>query len=400
MKAILTMVMALAAANSMAGSPVCNQPGENYVGWPTIDPIWEMCYLRASDSSAEDGSSLEVRNIYLNGYLLMERMHMPMLFASYQSSTCYRDWKDADSTFLRADQEENPTRAAITTCDASTEPNEVVGDCPFNDPNGPGTIGSNSDCVTGVQIEKYDDRLVLTTNHSAAWYKYSARFIFFDDGRIQPRFGFGNSTGNSNGTNHWHTGYWRMNFDIDGPDNDQIYLSDGQTDVVQLEEFSDWRHDTSQPGPPVPLTNKSWLVQDSVTGRGFRVIPETEGDQQQGLVDEFALTADPSGRGFHMVDVMATRYKLINGNLPEYSDTPGDNNLGNCIMNDGILVGESSNPGVPENLVDENVVFWYRTAVWDQANQGMLCKTGGPTMYPVGDWGFAASDLIFADNFE
>jgi len=392
--------MALAATNSMAGSPVCNQPGENYVGWPTADPIWEMCYLRPSESSAADGSSLEVRNIYLNGFLLMERMHMPMLFASYQSSTCYRDWKDTNSSFLQADQVENPTRPAITTCDASTEPNETVGDCPFNDPNGPGTIGSSGDCITGVQVEKYDDRLVLTTNHSAAWYKYSARFIFHADGRIQPRFGFGNSTGTSNGTNHWHTGYWRMNFDIDGPDNDQIYLSDGQTDVVQIEEFSDWRHDTSQPGSPVPLTNKSWLVQDSVTGRGFRVIPETEGDQQQGLVDEFALTADPSGRGFHMVDVMATRYKLINGNLPEYSDTPGQNSLGNCTMNDGILVGESSNPGVPENLVDENVVFWYRTAVWDQANQGMLCKTGGPTMYPVGDWGFAVSDLIFADNFE
>jgi hypothetical protein len=328
-----------------------------------------------------------LRKIHLNGYLLMERIHMPMLFASYTTSTCYRDWKDTNATFLQADQVENPTRAAITTCDASTEPNEVVSDCPFNDPNGPGQIGSSQDCITGVQVEKYSDRLVLTTNHSAAWYKYTSRYIFHADGRIQPRFGFGNSTGNSNNITHWHTGYWRMNFDIDGADDDEVFIGDGQNNVLQNEEFSDWRHDTSQPGNPIPLTNKSWLVKDKITGRGFKVVPETEGDAQLGFVDEFALTANPSGRNFHMVDVMTTRYKLINGSLTEYSDTPGQNSLSNCSMDEDQLVGQASSPGVPETLIGENVVFWYRTAVNDISGGGMLCKTGGPTLYPVGDWG-------------
>lgn len=379
MKFILTTMLLLCSALLQAGSPVCNQPGENYVAWPTVNPVWEMCYLSPADSSAADGSSLEVRNVHLNGLLVMERMHVPMLFASYQTSTCYRDWKDTNSPFLRADQIENPTRPAITTCDASTEPNEVVNDCPFNDPNGTGTIGDAGDCFSGVQIEKYDDRLVLVTNHSAAWYKYASKYIFYADGRIQPRFGFGNSTGNSNSINHWHTGYWRVNFDIDGPNNDEVFINDGNSSVLQTLEFSDLRHDTSGQNP-IPLTNLSWTVKDSVTGRGYRVVPETEGDQQSGAVDEFALTANPSGRGFHMTDVMATRYKLINGTLPEYSDTPGSNSLGNCGMDDSALVNN-------EALTDENVVFWYRTAVWDQANMGMLCKTGGPTFYPVGDWG-------------
>ncbi len=383
---------------AQAGSPICNQPGENYVGWPTVDPIWEMCYLRASDSSAEDGSSLEVRKAYYNGFLVLERIHMPMLFASYETSTCYRDWKDTNSTFLQADQVENPTRPAITTCDASTEPNEVVNDCPFNDPNGPGQIGNNADCVTGVQIEKYVDRMVLVTNHSAAWYKYSSKYIFHADGRIQPRFGFGNSTGNSNGINHWHTGYWRINFDIDDPENDEVYINDGQSSVLQTDEFSDLRHVA---GTNTPRTDVSWTVMDSVSGRGYRVVPETEGDQQLGLVDEFALTVNPSGRNFHMTDVMATRYKLIasQGNIPEYSDTPGQNSLGNCDMDEDQLVGSSSNPGLPETLVNENPVFWYRTAVWDQAGQGMLCKTGGPTLYPVGDWGIDQAPVAVADAF-
>ena len=398
MKLVTAVLMLGLASVTWADSPVCNQPGENYVGWPTVDPVWEMCYLKVSDSSAAQGSSLEIRKVHFNGYLAMERIHMPMLFASYETSTCYRDWKDAESDFLKANQVENPTQSAITTCDASTEPNEVVGDCPFNDPNGSGQIGNGADCVTGVQIEKYDDRMVLTTNHSAAWYKYTSRYIFHADGRIQPRFGFGNSTGNSNSINHWHTGYWRINFDIDGADDDEVFIGDAMGDVLQTEEFSDWRHDTSGPGEPVALTDKSWLVKDKNTGRGYRVVPETEGDAQQGKVDEFALTSDPSGRGFHNVDVMATRYKLINGSLTEYSDTPGQNSLSNCSMDEDQLVGQSSAPGVPESMVDENPVFWYRTAVWDQANQGMLCKTGGPTLYPVGDWGLDQAPVAVADS--
>ena len=30
----------------------------------------------------------------------MRRAHVPLLFAEYLSSTCYRDWKDADASFL------------------------------------------------------------------------------------------------------------------------------------------------------------------------------------------------------------------------------------------------------------------------------------------------------------
>ena len=390
------MLFASLAVN--AASPVCDQPGENYVGWPTVDPVWEMCYLPPSSSSATQGSSLEVRKIHFNGFLAMERIHVPMLFASYETSTCYRDWKNTNSDFLRADQVENPTRSAITTCDASTVNNQVVGDCPFNDPNGSGQIGNGADCFTGVQVEKYDDRLVLTTNHSAAWYKYTARYIFHADGRIQPRFGFGNSTGNSNNINHWHTGYWRMNFDIDGPDDDEIFIVEGGNEVLQNVEFSDLRHKNG-----LPLADLSWMVKDNITGRGYKVVPETEGDAQLGFVDEFALSANPSGRGFHMTDVMATRYKLINGTLTEYSDTPGQNSLSNCDMIESNLVGDENNPNnLPETLVDENLVFWYRTAVWDQATMGMLCKTGGPTLYPVGDWGLSTdvAPTAVADDYQ
>lgn len=357
------------------GSPTCSGLGENYVGWPTNEPVWEMCYLSPADSSATQGSSLEIRQVYYNGYLVLERAHVPMLFANYASSTCYRDWKNTLSNFIQADQVENPTTPAITTCDASTDKVTPVGNCPF---------GMTGTCFSGVQVEKYPDRLVLTTNHSAAWYKYSSRYIFWADGRFQPRFGFGNSNGTNSGITHWHHAYWRLNFDIDGAENDEVFIVDDQGQSQQTIEFHDLREITSgQPNDPNVYTDEvTWLVKDSVTGRGYQMVPTFEGDSQQGFIDDYNIGPNPGMDDYHNVDVMVSNYKLFNnGTLPEYSDTPGSNSLGDCSMEEENIVNNESLVGV-----DGNPVFWYRTAVEDIQNQGMLCKTGGPTFYPVGDW--------------
>ncbi|HHL31107.1 MAG TPA: hypothetical protein ENJ41_00885 [Oceanospirillales bacterium] len=368
MKFKILSVLLIFSLRVFAGSPACTGPGEVKVSWPTVNPVWELCYLTPANSSAAQGSSLEIRDAYYNGHLVLERSHVPMLFANYASTTCYRDWKNTNSNFLRADKVENPLRAAITTCDASTSQTQAVFNCPFQNVNGPGTVGNSADCFQGVQVEKYPDRLLLTTNHSAAWYKYSSRYTFYLDGRIQPRFGFGNSDGTNFGITHWHHAYWRINFDIDGADNDEVFSNQN----LMTTEFSGLRDEN---------TAQTWMVKDSVTQRGYRI----EATREDYLVD-----TDPSGDNYHEVDVMATRYKLV-GSIPEYSDTPGSNNLGNCSMNENALVNG-------ESLVGEDVVFWYRTAVNDIANISLNCKSGGPIFYPVGDWG--EIDYINANGFE
>lgn len=393
------------AFNIQAGGLVtCNDPGEQYVAWPTSDPVWEMCFLNVDASSATQGSSLEVRKVHYKGILAMERMHMPMLFAQYSSGLCYRDWKDTPSQFLQASGIEDPVRPAITTCDASVSMTQSVGNCPFQDvsPGGSGQVGNGADCTTGVQVEKYSDHMVLTTNHSASWYKYTARYIFHADGRIQPRFGFGNSTGTQSNNTHWHHGYWRINFDIDGPGNDEMFISTDLGETRQDQEFSDVRETlTADNNETVYSDEVTWVVRDSITGRGFRVVPGSGGNSQKGEIDDYAVPSDPSGVGHHEVDVMTTRYKLINGTLTEYSDTPGSNSLGNCIMQEEKLVGDAqSQNNLPENLVGEDIVFWYRTAVNDIAPDSMLCKTGGPTFYPIGNWdGDDVSPLAVNDQF-
>ncbi len=402
MKYLILIFTCLVSSHVSAavGPSICDTNiNETYVGWPTVDPVWEMCYLSPGQSSASRGSSLEVRNVYFNELLVLERAHVPILFAQYTSGLCYRDWKDDNAEFLRADVVENPTRPAITTCDVSTSATDSngVGFCPFDLPQG-GQAGNPVDCITGVQVEKYSDRMVLTTNHAASWYKYSVRYIFHADGRIQPRFGFGNRNGTQNSTTHWHHAYWRLNFDIDGINDDQVFIADSSGETLQTTEFADFREITSgQPNDPNVFTDEvTWVIKDSVSGRGYRVVAGGGGDSQKGEIDDYAVPADPSGVGFHEVDVMATKYKLNNG-VPEYADQP-DNSLFDCQLEEENLVGDVNDPGnLPESLVGENLVFWYRTAVNDIAPDGMLCKTGGPTLHPVGDWQLSAAPQANAD---
>ncbi len=364
------MLSGQAFAGAGGGSPTCNGPGEVKVSWPTVNPVWELCYLAPNNSSAAQGSSLEIRDAYYNGHLVMERSHVPLLFATYQSGLCYRDWKNVNSSFLRADKVENPQRPAITTCDASVSETEIVDTCPFRNvsPGGSGNVGNSGDCFQGVQVEKYQDHLLLTANHSAAWYKYSSRFSFYLDGRIQPRFGFGNSDGTNFNITHWHHAYWRTNFDIDGPENDEVLANDSAMST----EFIGFRDSGS---------NNTWTIRDTVTNRGYRV---------EATREDYFVGTDPSGDGHHEADVMATKYRQI-GSLPEYSDTPGSNNLGDCSVNENALVNG-------ESIANEDVVFWYRTAVTDIANMGLECKFGGPVYYPVGDWGVV--DYISHGSFE
>lgn len=369
---ILMVVISFQSLAGGGGSPTCVLPAEKE-SWPTVNPIWEMCVLSPQDSAGVQGSSLEIRDVYYNGYYAIERAHVPMLFANYDSSTCYRDWINTNSSFLIPDKEEFPHRKAFTTCDVSTSPTMTVGNCPFTDVVNGGNFGSSSNCDTGYSVEKYVDKLVLTTNHSAAWYKYSSRYTFYADGRMAPRFGFGNSNGTNAGTTHWHHAYWRINFDIDGAANDEVYVDS----TKMTAEFHDQRGDDE-------ASAVTWTVKDNVTQRGFKI--EATAEDYLLDVDESPFNPD----GYHNVDVMATQYRTI-GALTEYSDTPGQNNLGNCGMDEDNLVNGASLDG-------EDVVFWYRTAVTDLANEGLVCKFGGPVFSLVGDWGTV--DHVYNYGFE
>jgi hypothetical protein len=361
------------SANALADSADCATFGGTLLSWPATNPIWEMCWLPPSQSVFDDGSGMELRDVHWKGHLVMRRAHAPMLFAEYRSSTCYRDWKDAEERFLADEAVQNQLgipvdpKQAITSCDRSHDPTAAYGNCPFQLAGYP---GNTPKCDNGVSIEDGGDHVTLTTQHSAAWYQYTSRWTFWADGRMEPEFGFGNNDGTGNETTHWHHNYWRMEFAIDDDAN-----TVSENGVDQASEFSALRDADGGPGGEA----RTWEVRNPETGNGYRLVP--------GAAD-YNVPTNESGRGFHNVDFMATQRH--NGEYADISNNP----LGACAMNDGALVNG-------ESLVDTDVALYYTVAVRDSTHNdwppgctgsecipqdSMICKKAGPTIVPFGPW--------------
>lgn len=386
--AAAAVVVAL-AAGAHAG-PVAAQafPGcsgaanETLLEWPIGNPVWQMCWLRPSQSSGPRGSGLEIRNVWYRGKQVFKRAHAPMLFAEYNlppnpaNGTCYRDWKDQNSAFLANAAVQNQLGLGanvITSCDRSDQPTQSFGNCPFQ-------LGSpgGATCFTGVAIQDLGDRVTLTTQYVAGWYLYSMRWTFHLDGTIEPLFGLGNSNGTRNNITHWHHNYWRFDFDIDGAGNDRLLLNG----TAQGNEFS-----------ALHAPGRVYGVRDTVTGRGYDVLPGASA-RPPGPMD-LVFPANESGLNNHTVDVMGT---LFANN--EFGDNP-DYSLSDCGVNVAALV----TPAVSIDSTD--VVMYYRGGVRDSAGDfpvgnpvpadPMICKSVGPRLVPVGDW---SGEEVFRNGFE
>ena len=381
-RALLAIASLVGFGSASAESPTCSG-NEQLLSWPTVNPIWEMCYLRPSQSSGPDGSGLELRNVYLHGRLALKRAHAPMLFAEYTTSTCYRDWKNTDTAGRIINWSANhPTflRKTTTSCDRSNSPTQSYGgNCPYGVPIAGGSGNPTGTCVEGVVIDDQGSYVELTAQYNAAWYYYTSRFRFHADGSFEPEFGFGNRDGTNNNITHWHHNYWRLDFDIEGAANDVI----AENNVVQPTEFATLRCNAST--TPSCVQERLWQVRDTVTGRGFQLMPS---------VDDYKTPTNQSGRNFHLKDVFGTAYSPT-----EFGDRP-DNDLGDCAMSDTALANGADLDGASGEGTD--VVMYYRTGVRDRTNEGpgtqdsMVCKHGGPMFTPIGNW----RPSLFENGFE
>ncbi|MCU0756383.1 MAG: hypothetical protein MUE46_14870 [Xanthomonadales bacterium] len=381
--ALLAFAWPSTSAQAQAFPGCIAAANETLLQWPVENPVWQMCWLRPSQSSGPRGSGLEVRNVFYRGKQVFKRAHAPMLFAEYRNGAggnCYRDWKDSNSPFLANPAVQNQIgigENVITSCDRSTSPTQSFGNCPFA-LGSPGPGGST--CFSGVAIQERGDRVTLTTQYVAGWYLYSMRWTFHLDGTIEPFFGLGNSNGTYNTVTHWHHNYWRFDFDIEGAGNDQLLLDRG----AQATEFT-----------ALHAPGRVYGVRDSVTGRGYDILPGSA-TTPPGAMD-LVFPPNESGRNFHTVDVMGTAFANNEfGDNPNYS-------LSDCGVNVAALV----TPSVSINNTD--VVLYYRGGVRDSAGDfpagspvpadPMVCKSVGPRMVPVGDWS-AGDENIFRNGFE
>ena len=366
---LLSLSVAPALAQSCAPR---NSQGPTAIAWPEgsrVSPIWTLTFLPPSSSSGTVASGLEIRDVTYNGHLVMKRGHVPILNVKYETGcNCYRDWSYSDQRFI-ADNE-------VGTCYAESTPGTVATMCdttPTNcvDNNGDGEVDSCSDVgdFSGVAVERFEDRLVLSTQMSAGWYRYTMRWEFHADGTIRPLFGF-TSTGSACTQNpRRHHSYWRFDFDIDGGENDYaIETSDVAEDVVfETETTRLWG---------TPSDGVAWSVLDTETSRGYRVAPsdvdyDTPANPNTGIpaLDDFARE-----------DAVVARYQP-----GEYDDGVGfDSQSCDAKFEGGGNASETIVNG--EDVFDQDIVLWYRSGVTKDDIDPGTCYAAGPVLTPVGDW--------------
>jgi Copper amine oxidase, enzyme domain len=353
--AILTLAAAAAVLAAPAGAqPVCNLAGEHLMSWPVASPVWQFCWLRPIDSSGSRGSGLEIRNVYYNGHLVLKSGHVPMLNVQYVQTSCgcdcYRDWMYQQDYFL-ADNiitphvYAEPDVPAQTVCDVGGG----VDVCTAGQPN----------CFDGVAAEKFADPLVLTTQFEAGWYRYTMRWKFYMDGRIQPVFGFSAVNAGCVSCTHKHHAYWRLDFDIDGAANDIVTEGPDPNGLGAGGRGRERPPIVVLPSETMRLNdvpNLTWSVIDSGTHRGYRIVPGAE----------TALPADAFSQG----DFWALAYHA--------NEIDDGGHLGDCPVDFSTWLNGESLTG--------DVVAWYRSGWLHQGGDLADCDPVGPTLYPIGDW--------------
>src|SRR5262249_31728271 len=155
--------------------PVCNPPARLMQFPSAADPVWEFCFLTPMNSSGVDGSGIDIYDVRYNGHQVLKRGNIPVLNVKYAPGGCgcFRDgltdeWKfeakDGSGNILPGPPGSYTDAASVrTVCESGGSGGDI--------PPGPG--------FSGVAGEKLADRLTLTTQTEAGWYRYVVRWTFY-----------------------------------------------------------------------------------------------------------------------------------------------------------------------------------------------------------------------------
>ncbi|HEX9286445.1 MAG TPA: hypothetical protein VF999_04165 [Thermoanaerobaculia bacterium] len=336
------VALAFAATNLFAQ---CSLPGATHLTWPSTDPVWDFCFRLPSTSSGANGSGLELSEVRYHGTLVIARAHIPILNVKYTANPsgcggqnlCYRDWFYTQQPFECA-----PTTSPWI-CTGTTTPATTVCQHP----------GSDAGSFNGVAVESLPDRLKLTAQCSAGWYRYIPVWEFFADGTIQARFVATSIDSTCIAYTHHHHAYFRFDVDVNtsgGNFVDQV-LGDGSTQRVSSERsFSDtspsrgkWR--IGSPGSPYAVE-----------------ITRNAGDGGAG--DPLPIPDD-----FPVADAWVLAYNA--SEISDYSNT-----VSGCAAN---IDAWDNN----ENVNGADVVLWVRAAalhIGEPGGEAADCTTVGPTI--------------------
>jgi len=346
---ILFALAVLALVPAAEATPTCTAPAR-LMQWPASSPVWEFCFLTPFQSSGPRGSGIELRDVYYKGHLVLKQAHEPILNVLYQSGCgCYRDWSYSEVRFEAITASGPAISGAGGFADVVVPPRTV---CDV------GGSGGDLGNFNGVAAEKLSDELILTSQFQAGWYRYMMKWRFFLDGRIMPEFGFGAVAASCIAYNHTHHVYWRLDFDIDGAANDHVGIegSPGSrggslpSNTLETEKMAKLTD-------PHPFNGVPLVVQDAVTGRGYRILAEKAAMEQP--ADAFAVG-----------DVWVLKY-----NANEISD-----NATGCPTTLNNYVNATA------SVYNQDLVVWVRGGAFHAASDLDDCHRTSIVLEPFGNW--------------
>ncbi|HKP13127.1 MAG TPA: hypothetical protein VJZ91_13500, partial [Blastocatellia bacterium] len=171
--------------------------------------VWRFTCIRPSASSGTNASGIDLKNVKYNGKLVLKEAHAPILNVQYERNFCgpFRDWSYQEGMFAANGTD---VAAGIRMC---TEPPQTVIE-----------NGTDTGNFRGVAIYDHES-VTLVSELNAGWYRYISKWVFHDDGLIEPRFAFGATANSCICHNHTHHVYWRFDFDLNTAANNAAFES-------------------------------------------------------------------------------------------------------------------------------------------------------------------------------
>jgi hypothetical protein len=280
--------------------------------------LWEFLAIRPSASSgnSSERSGIELRDVKYRGKSVLKRIHAPVLNVKYDNDACgpFRDWQYSEGMF----------QATGTDLPGS---NGGLRDCGTNVATTALDSGNDTGNFKGVAFYQQEGEVVLVTEMNAGWYRYICEYRLASDGTIRPRYGYGATANSCVCAAHTHHVYWRMDFDINTPDNNEV-LPLSNRGIFNARPYS-----TEQKLYRNASRPSNWLIRNTVTGDGYMLA--------QNLNDGHAGPSPDYGRG----DVWILKFQGTAA-APTELDDPGSG----AANIDAWLTGES---------LKSDVVIWY-----------------------------------------
>lgn len=339
----------LATENVCGAAPfVCTVPDSScaasyHVEWPAANPVWKFNVRHPSctRSIQEDGTGLELTEVYYRDRLVLARAEMPVLNVLYRSGACgpYRDWLWSEDCFQATGTDVAPGIRVTTGGSAPATLCETE---------------SDSGNFRGVAIHDEGDSLWLMTETNAGWYRYVMEWRLHLDGTIEPIIGFGATVDSCVCLVHDHHAYWRFEFALDGT------TADATTGIATLERRRAGTQDQWDPVMaegrfyrPTDVQNDWWRIRNPQTGTTLILKPGAhDGD----------VGGDPYAKG----DTWALAY-----NTGQIDDPNGNTSINIDPWVNGEAIGAT-----------KRLVMWYRAGFLHDVAGGEIepCHLVGPRL--------------------